>query len=116
MNTVKMSSPLPDIDMVLRCMASVKYRSLLDLKNAYEQIHIIPEHVERSAVTTDRNMVSLIVQMGDCNTLAVYQALMNHIFSTYIRCFLDVYLDDIIIYSDMFKEHMEHVKLVIDIL
>jgi hypothetical protein len=105
-----MSSLLLDIDVVLRCVASVKYRSLLDLKNTYEQICIISEHVECSAVTTpDRNMVSLIVQMGDCNTPAMYQALMNHIFSTYIGCFLNMYLDDIIIYSNMFKEHMEHV-------
>jgi hypothetical protein len=60
----------------------VRYRSLLDLKNAYEQIQIIPEHIECSAVMTpDGNMVSLVVQMGDCNAPATYQALMNHIFS-----------------------------------
>jgi hypothetical protein len=116
-NTVKMSSLLPDIDGVLQQVAGTRYRSLLDLKNAYEQIRIIPEHVERLAVTTSNgNMVSLVVQMGDCNTPATYQALMNHIFSPYIGRILDVYLDDIIVYSNMFEEHMEHVKLVIDIL
>ena len=116
-NTMKMSSPLPDIDGVLRRVAGARYRSLLDLKNAYEQIRIIPEHVDRSAVTTpDGNMVSLVVQMGDCNAPATYQALMNHIFSPYIGRILDVYLDDIIVYSNTFSEHMEHVKLVIDIL
>jgi hypothetical protein len=116
-NTVKMSSPLPDIDGVLQRVANAKYRSLLDLKNAYEQIRIIPEHVGRSAVTTpDGNMVSLVVQMGDCNAPATYQALMNHIFSSYIGRFLDVYLDDIIVYSDTFKDHMSHVRIVVDIL
>lgn len=30
--------------------------------------------------------------------------------------FLDVYLDDIIIYSDSLSEHIKHVKIVIDIL
>jgi hypothetical protein len=116
-NTVKMSSPLPDIDGVLWRVASAKYRSLLDLKNAYEQIRIIPEHVECSAVTTpDGNMVSLVIQMGDCNAPVTYQALMNHIFSAYIGHILDVYLDDIIIYSNTFVEHITHVRLVIDIL
>jgi hypothetical protein len=61
-------------------------------------------------------MVSLVVQMEDCNAPATYQALMNHIFSAYIGRILDVYLDDIIVYSNTFEEHMEHVKLVIDIL
>jgi hypothetical protein len=111
-----MSSPLPDIDGVLRHVASAKYRSLLDLKNAYEQIRIVSDHVERSAVTTPDNMVSLVIQMGNCNAPAMYQALMNHIFSAYISHFLDVYLDDIIVYSNTFEEHMTHVKLVIDIL
>jgi Reverse transcriptase (RNA-dependent DNA polymerase) len=117
MNTVKMTSPLPDIDSVLRRVVSAKYKSSLDLKNVYEQIQIIPEHVERSGVTTpDGNMVSLVLQQGDCNAPATYQALMNHIFSPYIGRFLDVYLDDIIIYSDSFKDHIKHVKIAIDIL
>ena len=41
---------------------------------------------------------------------------MNHIFSPYISRFLDVYLDDIIIYSDSFEEHIKHVKISIDVL
>ena len=57
-NTYKLSSPLPDIDGVLRRVASKPFRSVLHLTAAYEQIRIIPEHVERTAVTTlDGNMV-----------------------------------------------------------
>jgi len=116
-NTVKMLSPLPDIDGVLWQVANAKYQSLLDLKNVYEQIRIIPEHVGHSAVTTpDGNMVSLVIQMGDCNAPATYQALMNHIFSLYIGHFLDVYLNDITVYSDTFKDHMSHVRIVVDTL
>ena len=77
----------------------------------------MPEHVECSAVTTpDGSMVSLVVQMGDCNAPATYQALMNHIFLPYMGCFLDVYLDNIIIYSDTLADHVRHCKLVMDIL
>ena len=47
---------------------------------------------------------------------ATYQALMNQLFSPYIGQFMDVYLDDIIIYSNSINEHVEHVKTVIDIL
>lgn len=116
-NTVKMTSPLPDIDGMLCRVASAKYKSLLDLKDAYEQIQIILEHVEQSAVTTpDGNMVSLVIQQGDCNVPATYQAVMNHIFSAYIGRFLDIYLDDIMVYPDSFEEHLKHVKIVIDIL
>ena len=84
---------------------------------AYEQIRIVPEHVEQSAVMTpDGNMVSLVLQMGDCNAPATYQSLMNHIFSPYLGRFLDVYLDDIIIYSDTLQDHVQHCRLAMNIL
>ena len=116
-NTRKLTSPLPDMEGMLRRAASKPFRTALDLKNAYEQIRIIPEHVERSAVTTpDGNMVSQVIQQGDCNAPATYQTLMNHLFSAYIGRFMDVYLDNIVIYSDTLEEHVKHVKLVMDIL
>jgi hypothetical protein len=116
-NTHKLTSPLPDIEGMLRRAANHRYRTTLDLKSAYEQIRIVPEHVPRSAVTTpDGNMVSLVIQIGDCNAPATYQALMNHIFSPYIGRFMDIYLDDIVVYSDTLEEHVEHVKLILRIL
>ena len=102
---------------MLRCTASKLFHTALDLKNAYEQIRIIPEHVKRSAVTTpDSNMVSQVVQIRDCNALAMYQVLMYYLFSAYVSHFMDIYLDNIVIYSDTLEDHIAHVKLVLDIL
>ncbi|SJL14216.1 uncharacterized protein ARMOST_17672 [Armillaria ostoyae] len=116
-NTRKLASPLPDIDGILRRVACAKYFSLMDSSDAYEQVRVDPAHVERMAVSTpDGNMLSLVMQQGDCNAPATFQAIMNHIFSPYIGRFIDVYLDDIIVYSNTLKDHMEHVKLIIDIL
>ena len=116
-NTHRLTSPLPDMDGMLRRTAGKRFQTALDLKSAYEQIRIVPEHVERSAVTTpDGNMVSQVIQIGDCNAPATYQALMNHLFSSYIGCFMDIYLDDIVIYSDDLEGHVKHVKSVLDIL
>ena len=98
-------------------MARKPYHSIIDGQDVYEQIRVIPEHVERTAVTTpDGNMVSHVVQQGDCNAPATYQALMNHIFSKHIGIFMDVYLDDTIIYSDTLEEHVKHVSIVLQIL
>lgn len=116
-NTHRMTSPLPDIDGVLRRTAAHKFRTMLDMKNVYEQIRVVPEHIPRTTVTTpDGNMVSKVIQIGDCNAPATYQALMNHLFSAYIGRFFDVYLDDIVIYSDSLEDHERHVKIVLDIL
>ena len=116
-NTRKLSSPMPDMEGILQRVAKKPYRSIIDGQDAYEQIRVIPEHVERTAVTTpDGNMVSHVVQQGDCNAPATYQALMNHLFGEYIGVFMDVYLDDSIIYSDTLEDHIKHVTIVLDIL
>ena len=65
---------------------------------------------------SDGNMVSLVVQQGDCNAPATYQALMNHIFGEHIGIFMDVYLDDIVIYSDTLQDYVKHVIIVLDTL
>jgi Reverse transcriptase (RNA-dependent DNA polymerase) len=112
-----LTSPLLDIEGILRRAASKPFCSALDLKSTYKQICIIPEHVEQSTVTTpDGNMVSQVIQIGDCNTPATYQVLMNHLFSSYISQFMDVYLDDIIIYSDILADHMTHINIILNIL
>jgi hypothetical protein len=70
-NTKKMTSPLPDMEGILRCVSRCKYRSLIDGQDAYEQIRVVPEHVNRTAMgTPDGNMVSLVLQQGDCNAPA----------------------------------------------
>lgn len=116
-NTRKLASPLPDIESILHNVSSKPYRSLLDGKDAYEQIHIIPEDVPKTLFATpDGTMISYIMQIGDCNTGAMCQSLMNHIFNPHLGIFMDVYLDNIVIYSDTAENHVKHVKIVIDML
>ena len=116
-NTYKLASPLPDIEEILCEVSKHKFRSLIDGKDAYEQIRVIPEHVNRTLFTTpDGTMESLVMQQGDCNAGATYQMLMNHIFAPYIGVFMFVYLDDIIIFSDSVKEHVEHIRIIFDVL
>jgi hypothetical protein len=77
----------------------------------------VEEHVPRTLFNTpDGTMESLVLQQGDCNGPVTYQSLMNYIFAQYIGVFMDVYLDDIIIYSDTVEEHVKHVRLVFDVL
>lgn len=102
---------------ILHRVAQAQYRSIIDGQDAYEQICIRPDHVDRTAVTTPNgNMISHVLQQGDCNALAMYQSLMNHIFSLFIGVFMDVYLDDIVIYSNSLSDHIEHCKKVLDAL
>jgi len=66
--------------------------------------------------TPDGNMISYVVQQDDCNGPATQQSLMVHLFAPFISRFMDVYLDDILIYSNTLSDHVKHVKMILDIL
>ena len=53
---------------------------------------------------------------GLCNAPATFQRLMNQVLRKYLGKFVLVYLDNIIIYSKIFEEHKEHVRLVFEAL
>ncbi|CAG8486239.1 129_t:CDS:2 [Gigaspora rosea] len=50
---------------------------------------------------------------GLCNAPATFQQVMNHILEAFIGQFVAVYLDDIIIYSPNFEEHLAHIQAVL---
>src|SRR5262249_9048855 len=114
-NTRKLTTPLPDIEAILRNVVRHKHKSLIDGKEEYEQIRKIPEHVPRTLFTTaDGTMQSLTLQQGDTNGPATYQTLMNYIFSAHIGVFMDVYLDDIVVYSDTINDHIAHLRSIFE--
>jgi hypothetical protein len=89
-NTIKQILPLLDPKGILKRAAKHFFQILMNKKDTYKQIKIEPKHIDRNAVTIPNgNMVSLVIQIGDCNMPATYQTLMNHIFSGYIRKHMD---------------------------
>ena len=48
------------------------------------------------------------------NAPSTFQRCMSKTFSTAIRKFIMVYIDDIIVYSRSFEEHMQHLSWVFD--
>jgi hypothetical protein len=51
---------------------------------------------------------------GLTNASASFRSLMNEILLTFIRRFVLVFFDDILIYSSTWIEHLHHVKVVFD--
>lgn len=62
-----------DMKGILHWVAQKWYHSMIDGQDAYKQIRAIPEHISHTVVTTpDGNMVSQMIQKGDCNAPATY--------------------------------------------
>jgi len=103
---VKDVTPLPDQDVICLDIARVKIRSKIDLSDAYEQIHIIPEDMHKTVFATIYGtFVSNVMQQGDCNMPSTFQCTMNSIF-------LHTYLDDLFVYSNLVQEHQKHLGMV----
>ena len=112
-NTVKDVTLFPDQGIIRNNMARVAYHSKLNMSEAYKQIHIVLEHVHKTAFASVLGMFrSQVMQMGDCNAPSMFQRLMMAIFWDCISWFVHVYLDNIFIYSCSIGEHEKHLGIV----
>ena len=114
-NTVKDVTPFPDQDQIRLDVARASFRSKIDMSDAYEQIWVEPEDVDKTAFTTVYGtFISHTMQQGDCNAPATFQWIMTMVFHEYIGQFVHVYLDDIFVFSSSIEEHETHLRLVSD--
>jgi len=116
-NMVKDVTPFPDQDQIRMDITRARYRSKIDLSNMYEQVHVEPEDIKKTAFSTIfGTFLSQVTQQGDCNAPATFQRLMMVVLQEYIGQFIHVYLDDIFVFSNTLKEHERHLQLMLDAL
>ena len=48
------------------------------------------------------------------NELMSYQQYMNEVLFNFFNCFIQVYFDDILIYSKTHREHINHIYLILN--
>ena len=112
-NTVKDVTPFPDQETIRDDVARAKYRSKLDMSDAYEQTRIRDADVPKTAFATIYGtFYSRVMQQGDCNAPSTFQRLVTHIFRERIGRSIHVYLDDIFIFTDTFDDHIENIRWV----
>ena len=51
-----------------------------------------------------------VISFGLCNALATFQRLMDRVYKNIAWKFVVVYLDDIIIYSQIFDDYLKHLR------
>jgi hypothetical protein len=114
-NTIKDVTPFPDQDNIRMDVAWGKFRSKIDMSDAYEQIRVKTGDVWKTAfATTFGTAISHVMQQGDCNAPATFQRLMTWIFRDVLGEFIHVYLDDIFVFSEAEADHKKHLALVFD--
>src|SRR3954466_10953678 len=76
-----------------------------------------PEDIEKTAFTTFLGHFEyLVIPFGLACAPGTFQAVMNLLCGPYLRIFILVFFDDILMYIKNMQEHLEHLKIVFDLL
>ena len=113
--TRKDSFPLPRVQEVVDELKGSKYFSVIDMASGYTQVPVEEEHKHITAFCVPYGLFEYNrLPFGLSNAVATYSRLMTKIFSGELFFGLLIYLDDLLIYSKNFDEHIKKLRLVFE--
>ncbi|CAF2999137.1 unnamed protein product [Rotaria sp. Silwood2] len=114
--TIQDNYPLPNLEQAIQMVGGHQYYTKLDLRSGYFQIPIREENKHKTAFITVHGLYEFnVLAQGLKNSPPSFQRIMSTLLSP-CKKFCLVYLDDILIYSDSFTQHMDHLNQVLAIL
>ncbi|CAF1561633.1 unnamed protein product, partial [Rotaria sp. Silwood1] len=115
--TIKYNHPLPNMEQAIQLLGGgYNFFSKLDMKSGFWQLPIKEEDKFKTAfITPDGLFEWNVLAQGLKNSPPSFQRVMTDILST-CREFSLVYIDDIVVYSRSFEEHLNHLTQVLSAL
>ncbi|CAM5135655.1 unnamed protein product [Natator depressus] len=105
--------PMPRIDELLDRLGTANYITTLDLTKGYWQIPLDPHFREKTAFTTPTGLYQFFqMPFGLHGTPATFQRMTDHLLSPHIT-YAATYLDNVVIYSHHWEEHLLRVVVVL---
>jgi hypothetical protein len=112
--TPKDEYPMPVADLLIDSTLGNKVISFLDGNVGYNEIFMVKEDVSKTAFRCP-GFIGLfewvVMTFGLKNADATYQRAVNLIFHDLFRVLMDVYINDMVVKSVGFEEHMTDLKL-----
>eukprot|EP00253_Pinus_taeda_P003332 PITA_03332 len=115
--TVRNRYPIRRIDNLLDQLKEAKYFSKIDLKSGYHQVPIEPSNVWKSTFKAKEGLSEwLVMPFRLMNAPTTFMRVMDDILWSFTNSFVAVYLDDIMIFSQSWGEHLHHIRQVLQTL
>lgn len=113
--TIKDSYALPRIEEVFDILNGSTLFSTIDMKSGYHQVTVEESHKSRTAFTVGPLGFYEYNKMpfGLSNSPATYQRLMEECLGDLNMKICVIYLDDLIIFSNSFEQHLERLDIVL---
>ena len=113
--TVFDGEPLPDVDFLFSKLHRAQYFSKLDLSKGYWQIPIQSEDRPITAFTTPLGQFQFTVMpFGLQNAVAVFSRMMRKLIEPLGRDDVENFMDDILVATTTWEQHMEALKSVLN--
>ena len=102
--------PMPRIEELLDEIGKAKFITTLDLAKGYWQVPLAEEDREKTAFTTPNGLYQfLTMPFGLSGAPATFQRMMDEVLRG-LNSFVGVYLDDIVIHSGTWEEHIAQLE------
>jgi hypothetical protein len=107
--------PIPNIDDNINYLVGKKFYSTCDAISGFWQIPMREEDIPKTAfVSADGLYEFLVMPFGLRTNSQVYQRLMDNVLEGIRYQFALDYIDDLMVYSDSFEDHLSHMQKVFD--
>ncbi|CAF2115001.1 unnamed protein product [Rotaria magnacalcarata] len=115
--TTKDCYPQPTVEELINRLGGHSWFTKLDLKSGYYQISIHAADKSKTAFITQDGLYQFqVLPMGLMNAPPSFQRVMNHIIGYNRWHYILVYLDDILVFSNSFDDHMKHLQQLFNVL
>ena len=108
---IKDSFPLPRIEDIFATLGKAKFFTTLDLKSGYHQISVAPEDREKTVFCTRTSLYQFnVLPFGIASAPAIFQRIISKVLHGIEGKYSMAYIDDILIYSETFEDHLKHLE------